>query len=61
MNKFIPQNFNDLLALVVVIGTILVWICAGTGAITLPDIVNGGLIATLTLIVQFYFRKAKGE
>lgn len=56
-----PQNFNDLFALVVCGGILILWVISGIGGITLPDIVTGGSISIFTLIVQFYFRKSKTE
>ncbi len=58
--KFIPQTFNDFLALIFIFGIIILWIIQGTGHLSLPDTVTGALIATWTLIVQYYFRKKSG-
>jgi hypothetical protein len=57
MNRFIPQNFNDLLALVLIAGIMVIWILTARDIICLPAEVVGALIATWTLIVQYYFRK----
>ena len=59
--KFIPQTFNDFLALIFIFGIIIIWIIQGLGKLTLPEAVTGALIVTWTLIVQFYFRRAKPE
>ncbi len=56
IKKFVPQNFNDLLAVMLIVGIILLWVFA-----TLPTEVNGALIVTWTLIVQYYFRKKLKE
>ena len=61
MSKLIPQNFNDLLALVLVLLIPLLWILAGRGVIILPPEVLGALIVTWSLLIQYYYRKAKTE
>jgi hypothetical protein len=61
MTKFIPQSFNDLLALILIFLIPAIWIAQGCGKITMPTEVNGGLLVTWTLIIQYYFRKAKTE
>ena len=58
MKKFIPQNFNDFLALVLIFGILGVWLLQGANKINMPTEVTGGLLVTWTLVVQFYFRKA---
>jgi hypothetical protein len=60
MSKFIPQNFNDLLALVLIAGIVALWIMQGFSIVTFPAEVTGALIVTWTLVVQYYFRKEKG-
>jgi len=60
MSKFIPQNFNDLLALILIFGIVLLWVLLGCSVINLPEVVTGALIATWTLVVQYYFRRAPG-
>lgn len=59
--KFIPQNWNDTLALLLILLTPAIWILNGKGMITVPAEVSGALIATWTMIIQFYFRKAPTE
>ncbi len=61
MSKFIPQNFNDLLALILVFLIPAIWMIQGFGKVTMPPEVNGGLLVTWTLIIQFYFRKKIDE
>jgi hypothetical protein len=61
VSKFIPQNFNDLLCLILVFGIVALWILIGLNKISLPSEVIGALIVTWTLVVQFYFRKAQSE
>jgi predicted membrane-bound spermidine synthase len=57
MKKLIPQNFNDLLCLILVFAVIAVWIVQGLCLVTLSAEVTGALIVTWTLVVQFYFRR----
>lgn len=60
--KFIPQNFNDLLALVLMVLIIPgLWVLVGRGIIQVPELITGATIPVWTLIAQFYFRKAQGE
>jgi hypothetical protein len=59
--RFIPQNFNDLLALGALIVIPVLWVLQGKCIITMPSEVTGALIVTWSLIFQFYFRKAKDE
>ncbi len=61
MKNFKPQNFNDLLALILIFLIPAIWITQGCGKVTMPTEVNGGLLVTWTLIIQFYFRKTKTE
>lgn len=51
------KTFNDRLALVLMGLIPLLWGLSGRGIITLPPEVTGALIATWTLVVQYYFRK----
>lgn len=59
--KFVPQNFNDFMAVLLVLLIVAMWIIQGVHLITLRDDVNGALTVLFTLVVQFYFRKAKDE
>jgi hypothetical protein len=59
MNKYMPQNFNDLFALILVFAIIVIWLLVGCGKIGMLPEINGALIVTWTLIVQYYFRKKK--
>jgi len=61
MNKFLPQCFNDLLCIMLVILIVLMWVLTGMDVIALPSEVTGALIVTWTLMVQYYFRKRTGE
>ena len=62
IQKFLPQNFNDSLAAVLILLIFGVWILdARSTAMSLPAEVNGGMLVTWTLIVQYYFRKSKSE
>ncbi len=56
-----PQNFNDLLCLVLIILIATIWIMQGFQKIQLSPEVTGALIVTWTLLIQFYFRKSKTE
>ena len=63
MSNFIPQNFNDLLALVVVI---LVFAFVLTGSMMIwdnkvADLATGVFLAKFSDVAQYYFRKAKDE
>jgi hypothetical protein len=59
--KFIPQTFNDLLAVILIFLIPAMWILQGRGFFTLLPEVTGALIVTWTLIIQFYFRKKETE
>jgi len=62
MRKFIPQTFNDFLALLVMVVVFPgMWIAQGMAIINIPEGVTGAMIAIETLIAQFYFRKAPTE
>lgn len=61
IKKFAPQNFNDLLCLILIIFIALIWGVQGLGKLTLPNEVTGALIVTWTLLIQFYYRKSKTE
>ena len=50
-------QFNDVLAVLVVVLIIAVWVAEGLKKITLPGEINGALISAFTLIIQYYFRK----
>jgi hypothetical protein len=57
IGKFLPQNFNDFLCLILIFGIVTLWILQGCQKVTLEPQVTGALIVTWTLVVQFYFRK----
>ncbi len=57
MSKFIPQNFNDFLALILVFLIPALWIVQGKQIIALDNAVNGALVVLFTLVVQYYYRK----
>jgi hypothetical protein len=59
--RFLPQSFNDLLCLLFLSMTSFLWVVQGRGLITLKDDVNGALTVLVTLVIQYYFRKAKTE
>ncbi len=56
IKKFMPQNFNDTLAILLVIGVPIALSLA-----TLPDVFAGTLGAAWLLVVQYYFRKKSTE
>jgi len=58
MSKFIPQNYNDFLALILVILIVALWLLQGASKVILRDDVNGALTVIFTLVVQYYFRRA---
>lgn len=60
LSRLLPHNWNDMLAVMLLIIIPLLWILAGSGRIDLTKLgdLNGALIATWTLIIQFYFRRA---
>jgi hypothetical protein len=61
LKKFAPQNFNDFLALGALIIIPGMWVFQALAAKSLPGEVNGALIATFTLIIQYYFRRKPSE
>ncbi len=61
MKKFLPQNFNDFLCLVLILLIVALWILTGLKTLELPAEVTGALIVTWTLLVQYYFRKKQSE
>ncbi len=52
------KTFNDFLALILVLLIVGLWILQGTDIIDAMPEVSGATIATFTLVVQYYFRKA---
>jgi hypothetical protein len=56
-----PQNFNDFLALILALAIITVWVTEAAGWIAIQGEVNGALIATFTLIIQYYYRRKPTE
>ena len=52
------QNFNDRLALLVLVLIPLLWVFQGLSWVKLAPEVTGALIATWTLVIQYYFRRA---
>lgn len=56
------KNFNNLLALLVVIIVIPgLWVTQGLGKLAMPGEVVGATIMAWGLIIQFYFRKRSKE
>lgn len=60
MSKFLPQNFNDFLALILIILIVTLWIVQGCFKVNLREDVNGALVVIFTLVVQYYYRKKEG-
>jgi hypothetical protein len=62
MSKYSPQNFNDFLALLMMVVVFpALWILQGKGVLNIPEGVIGATIAIETMIAQYYFRKSKTE
>lgn len=61
MKNLRPQNFNDLLCLVLIGIIETLWILQGLKLLELQPEVTGALIVTWTLLVQYYFRKKQKE
>ena len=59
--NFIPQNFNDFMALGALFIIPSIWMSQAVFKFTISSEVNGALIVTWSLIFQFYFRKSKSE
>ena len=52
------HTFNDRLALLLLPGIPGLWLYQAISGRALPGEINGALIATWTLVVQYYFRRA---
>lgn len=61
IKRFFPQNFNDSLALILIILISILWILQGSAKMSFPTEVNGGLLVTFTLVVQYYFSSRQME
>lgn len=63
MHKFIPQNFNDFLALIVIIILIgYIFLTSWLGWDNkIVDLAAGIFLAKFSDIIQYYFRKSKTE
>lgn len=55
------QNFNDTVALFLLVVIPAMWILDARGWVTLNREVAGSLIVTWTIIIQYYFRRAPPE
>jgi hypothetical protein len=55
--RLMPQKFNDLLCLMLIILIVALWILTGLQILELSAEVTGALIVTWTLLIQYYFRK----
>ena len=56
-----PKAWNDILALLILVIIPVLWVLQGVYRWSLPGDVNGGLLVTWSLIVQYYFRRAPPE
>ncbi len=52
------KSFNDFFAVFLVFLIICLWVLQGRGIISAMPEISGATIATFTLIVQYYFRRA---
>ncbi len=52
------KNFNDLLALLLIVLIVTLWVLQGKGVITAMPEVSGATIAAFTIVIQYYFRRA---
>ena len=60
MDRILPRTWNDVLSVLILIIIPVVWGMAGSGHIDFARLgdLNGALIATWTLVVQYYFRRS---
>ena len=56
--KWSPNNFNDFLALILIFLIPAFWVLQGCSLITVQTEVNGGLLVSWTIILQYYFRRS---
>ena len=61
MKNIIPQSFNDMLCLILIMLIAALWILSGLKLLELSAEVTGALIVTWTLLIQYYFRKKNPE
>ncbi len=54
MKPYLPQNWNDVLALCLIVGIPTIWLLRSD----LDGEVNGVLIAVFTLVAQYYYRRS---
>lgn len=52
-----PQNWNDILALLLLFLIPTLWVLYGRGMVDLNESVSGALIVTWTMVIQYYFRR----
>ncbi len=58
LSRLVPNNWNDVLSIVLIVLIVALWAIQGVKIIALRDDVNGALVVLFTLVVQYYFRKA---
>lgn len=62
MSKFLPNNFNDALCVVLMTMIFMMWMLdAAFKQFTPDDKVMGATIAFFTMIGQYYYRKKSSE
>lgn len=54
-------KFRDIFAILLTMVTATMWGLTGAGIVDIPGEMLGALIATWTMVVQFYFRKKPDE
>ena len=55
--RLLPRNWNDTLSLMLLLIIPLLWVYSGKGRMDIPDTVQGALIVTWTMVIQYYFRQ----
>lgn len=61
MHKFLPQSFNDLLCLILILLIAGLWILMGLQLLELPAEVTGALIVTWTLLCNSISGRSKAN
>ena len=61
LKRLAPRTFNDVLAIIVFFSIVALWILDGLSTIELEREIIGATIMALTMVIQYYYRKAKGE
>lgn len=53
MRRALPRNWNDWLALLILVGLPVIWV-----TYKLEDVLLGGTLSGWTLVIQYYYRRA---